>query len=202
MSIEICINKLVAGKNPYIIPVESGGTINLATIQNLLTHPFSNDLNINKYPNPNDPEFVQLVQLLSQYTSTNIDSILITSGSGAGLKLILQTFTNNDTEILIPMPNYPGFIQDAKLASSNISTINIINSSGLEPGTPFMQKLEQMSSQGSGVVYVSTPNMPFGYTASESFINTIRTNPKILFIIDQAYAEKTNTMLPGTYEEM
>lgn len=189
MSIEICINKLVTGKNPYIIPVVPNNTINLSTNENLLTHSFSNDFHINKYPNTIDSEYIQLIQQFAQYTSTNVDSILITSGSGAGLKLILQTFTNTDTEILIPTPNYPGFLQDAKLASANISTINIINSSGFESGTPFMQKIDQMSSQGSGVVYVSSPNMPFGYTISESFINTIRTNPKLLFIIDQAYAE-------------
>lgn len=193
MSLSIALNKLVAGKHPYTIPVVANDILNLSTNENLLNHPFTNDLSINKYPNTIDKDYTVLIQLISQYVSTDINSILLTSGSGAGLKLILQTFTNSDTEILIPIPNYPGFIQDANLASENITTVNVFNQSGFMKGSAFMKAIHDMSIAGSGVVYLSSPNMPFGYTIDNEFISTIINNPKLLFIIDQAYAEYDDT---------
>lgn len=193
MSLSITLNKLIAGKHPYTIPVVADNILNLSTNENLLNHPFTNDLNVNKYPNTIDNDYTALMQLISQYVSTDINSILVTSGSGAGLKLILQTFTNDDTEILIPTPNYPGFIQDANLASKNITTVNVFNQTGFSNDSTFMKAIDNMSNRGSGVVYISSPNMPFGYTISEEFISIILTNPKLLFIVDQAYAEYDST---------
>ena len=193
MSLSITLNKLVAGKHPYTIPVVADNILNLSTNENLLNHPFTNNLNVNKYPNTIDNDYTALIQLLSQYVSTNVTSILLTAGSGAGLKLILQTFTNDDTEILIPTPNYPGFMQDANLASKNITTVNVFNQNGFNNDSVFMKAIDGMSNSGSGVVYISSPNMPFGYTISEEFISTIINNPKLLFIVDQAYAEYDST---------
>ena len=102
----VIINDLVLKKStPYIIPSEDK-YINLAINQNYNVHKDIDNIQINYYPQQNK-EYHELIQLISQYTNSSSDNIILTHGSGETLKLILNTFTNIDTKILIPVPNYP-----------------------------------------------------------------------------------------------
>jgi histidinol-phosphate aminotransferase len=162
--------------------MDDSNNINLAVIHNYNTHLNINDVSINLYPKK-DKEYLNLLKLISNYIHCDINNILLTNGSGEGLKLILKTFSNDDTNILIPTPNYPGFIHDAKLTSKNV---NLVYFNGLEND---ISKLED-DIQKNDIIYFSLPNLPLGYEITHnSLLNLITKYNDKLFIIDEAYIE-------------
>lgn len=177
----VIINDLVLKKTPYIIPTDEE-YINLATIQNYNTHIDIDDNKINYYPSKTK-QYNQLLKLISNYNKCDIHNILLTHGSGEALKLILNTFSNSDTKILIPVPNYPGFIHDAELKSINITKIYF---NGLIDDVLI---LEQDIIEND-IIYLSIPNLPLGYELNkQSLLYLIKKYKNKLFIIDEAYIE-------------
>ncbi len=176
--LNIIINDLVKNKEPYNIPKDEKDSINLITNQNYISHKFSNNHYINIYPVV-DNNYTELVNKLCIYNNCKNNNILLTNGSGAALQLILKTFCNLDTKILIPIPNYPGFIHDAKLSSFNV---NLIKCHKINDDFIYHIKYND-------IIYISNPNIPIGYTIDVDFIEIIKLYPNKLFIIDEAYFE-------------
>jgi DNA-binding transcriptional MocR family regulator len=82
----------------------------------------------------------ELIQNISNYIQCNTDNILLSSGSRQRLQLILKTFCNDKTNILIPVPNYNGFIYDVHLTSYNVKEIYFDNSDILDIEKIIMNK--------------------------------------------------------------
>lgn len=184
----ISINKNIENKKPYIIPKSENGYINLSVIQNNIKHRFTTD-NINMYPSVDD-NYNSLITEISKYNKCNSDNILLTNGSGAGLQLILKTFCNQNTNILIPVPNYPGFVHDAEIASSNVTLYNCTN----------INKYFIKEINNNKIIYISSPNIPLGYSINKSFLKIIKLHPDKIFIIDEAYIEYSNSIGSFTNE--
>ncbi len=180
----VIINDLVLKKSdPYIIPSEDD-YINLATNQNYIEHIGMDNPSqeINIYPGI-DNKYKELLKLIGIYTNNPINNILLTHGSGESLKLILNTFTNIDTKILIPTPNYPGFIHDAELKLSNVNQIYF---NGLIDDIMILETYIKEND----IIYLSIPNLPLGYEINQiNLLNIIIKYPKKLFLIDEAYIE-------------
>lgn len=178
----VIINDLVLKKStPYIIPSEDK-YINLAINQNYNVHKDIDNIQINYYPQQNK-EYHELIQLISQYTNSSSDNIILTHGSGETLKLILNTFTNIDTKILIPVPNYPGFIHDAELKVNNVNKIYF---DGLVDDILVLEN----DIIYNDIIYLSNPNLPLGYEINQNnLLSLINKYPNKLFLIDEAYIE-------------
>lgn len=86
----VIISDFVLQKKAYIIPT-SNNYINLAINQNYNKHIYINDDDINCYPKKTS-KYDELLELISKYNNCPINNILLTHGSGEGLKLILNTF--------------------------------------------------------------------------------------------------------------
>lgn len=167
----------------YKICQSDKNTINLGIVENFNQHYSQLPSDINFYPSQNS-NYVELLQQIASYTNCNIDNILITNGSGKGLDLILQAFTTSETKILIPIPNYPGFIHSAQISNGNIITQEFYGDESEYP---------QLKVNESDIIYFSTPNLPLGYIINRNrIINYIKLFPNKLFIIDEAYFEYSN----------
>lgn len=184
------INNLYKDKIPYIIPNPSNNITNLAVIQNFNEHHldvlnYNYDINnINCYPTRNN--YNELIINIANLTNVNDNNILITNGSGFALQLILNTYSNTDTNILIPTPNYPGFIQNSELISNNINKYEFYGKH--YEYNEFINEI-----QDNEIIYISSPNIPIGYVLDNKFIDIIKFNKEKLFIIDEAYIDYTNT---------
>lgn len=181
----VIISDFVLQKKAYIIPT-SNNYINLAINQNYNKHIYINDDDINCYPKKTS-KYDELLELISKYNNCPINNILLTHGSGEGLKLILNTFFNYNTKLLIPVPNYPGFIHDAELKTIHINKIYF---DGIFED---ILTLEDYIIEND-VIYLSSPNLPLGYELNENnLINLITKYSNKLFIIDEAYGEYGNS---------
>ena len=169
-------------KNVQEYKICQGGKniVNLGIIENFNTHYSQIPIGINFYPSQNS-NYEELLQKIASYTNCNINNILITNGSGKGLDLILHTFTTPETMILIPTPNYPGFIHSSQISNGNIITQEFYGNES---------EYDQLKISESDIVYFSTPNLPLGYTINrDKIIDYVKLYPNKLFIIDEAYFE-------------
>lgn len=175
------INEKYKNQEEYVIASNTPTHVNLASIENFRPHLNLSDPNINFYPGQNE-EFDQLLKEISDYTDVPKNCILITNGSGRALDMILNTFVRPETKILIPCPNYPGFVHSAELSPGQV--IKLDNYSGTVKDT---ERLVDNVKQ-SNIIYISTPNLPMGYKADrETMIQLISENSDKLFIMDEAY---------------
>lgn len=183
----IHINPKYQNSVECVICKNKDNNINLGIVENFNQHKSSSiPKDINFYPS-NIPEYYNLLNEIRLYVRCYENNILITNGSGKGLELILQAFTTPITKILIPVPNYPGFVHLAKISSGEIIYIN--NFYGLE--NDYMNLEEKIPE--SNILYFSTPNLPIGYTINRhKILNYVCNNPDKIFIIDEAYFEYCN----------
>ena len=181
------INPKFQNSTEYVICNNKETSINLGIVENFNQHKsYSVPKNINFYPSI-IPEYYQLLNEIKLYIGCNVKNILIMNGSGKGLDLILHAFTIPMTKILIPIPNYPGFIHNAEISNGEIIYINDFY--GLESDYICLEeKLPE-----SNIIYFSTPNLPVGYTLDRhKILNYVCNNSDKLFIIDEAYFEYCN----------
>jgi histidinol-phosphate aminotransferase len=178
------INPKFVHNQEYKICSNSDEHINLGIIENFNAH--KSDIipkNINFYPTKGG-EFNNLLNEISQYVNCNVNNILITAGSGKGLDLILHAFVVAGTKILLPVPNYPGFIHSAEISNGDIIFINDFYGNDKD----FIRLNEQIPD--ANIIYFSTPNLPIGYVIKKShIIESIKKYPTKLFIFDEAYYE-------------
>ena len=158
------INTKLLNKKPYNIASSPSNVVNLAIVENF--NNYGTDLNF--YPKHHKLE--ELKQHIAEYV--NYDNILVTNGSGAGLDIILKTFMGS--KVLIPIPNYPGFVHSARIYCDVIET----DIEHLEDKIPECD-----------IVYVSIPNLPLSYVIDMEPL--IKKYDKI-FIIDEAYHQYAN----------
>ncbi len=160
------------GEGSYDIPRSSAGVVNLSVVLNFGRHETIAD-DFNFYPQHD--EMPELVREIAAHTRAGENEILVTNGSGNALLLILRTFHAEGKRVLVPIPNYPGFIHDAALIYGRE---NLILEKDPMPFIPM-----------ADVIYFSSPNIPLGTSLPSSFIDVIESFPDKLFIIDEAYIE-------------
>ena len=181
------INHKILNQSPYTIPTNNG-LINLALNENYCQH--VNDT-IPKHANfyfGDVDKLNYLKELLAKHVGCDNSNILVTNGSGCGLKLLLETFVDVDTKIGILSPNYPGFIHDAQLSKGKVVMIDYPNSHN------------RVDNIDINILYISNPNLPLGYSFSNQELeNMLKNNPNILFIIDEAYHEFLEESSFGQY---
>lgn len=195
------INPKFVNMQEYKICSNSDEHINLGIVENFNAHKSDTiPKNINFYPTKG-VEFNNLLNEISQYVNCDADNILITAGSGKGLDLILHAFTITGTKILIPIPNYPGFIHSSEISNGEIIFIKDFYGNDED----FMRLNEQISN--ANIIYFSTPNLPIGYIVKKShIIESIKKYPNKLFIFDEAYyeysGEESHSNLINTYKNV
>jgi histidinol-phosphate aminotransferase len=178
----LTVNTKFKEKGEYKIASCGDSVINLAIVENFNPHQFHGADGINFYPSQNQ-QFMDLIDEVANYVGVSAMNILVTNGSGKALDMILNAYTTQDTRILIPVPNYPGFVHSADLSQGTVKTIPFYGYQ--EDYDLFVEEVAN-----ADVIYMSVPNLPWGYVFDEDILNTlINKYPKKLFIIDEAYHE-------------
>ncbi len=166
---------------PYVVPFgkSTTGETNLIINQNYnIHHPSIGDANLNYYPDRTGI-FLRLINEIAGYVGCTPDEVLLTHGSENALKLIMETYCRSGTNVLIPFPNYPGFIHKAELYQANITYVRCHGE--------LAKVYEEI--ENCDIIYLSSPNLPIGYEVPHSIYEYIAKYPNKLFIIDEAYFE-------------
>jgi len=173
------VNKKILDKKQYVIPYDEQYLYKLDVIQNYFKHVRDIPNNINCYPY-HDDNYYNLLYKIASYVNVDVDNIILTNGSDNALKILLDAFSTESSNILIPIPTYPHFISFAELSNGTIYKININDSS----------ELININYEQYHLVYIVSPNLPLGYVLSKHIIrNLLIKFPNTVFIMDEAYVE-------------
>lgn len=137
-----------------------------------LTKFLANEIScINNYP---EPDAVSLVYELSNHHQVPKENILVTNGSCEAFYLLARVF--KDKRSLIPIPSFSEYEDACKI---NNHTISFIDNNSLKNNF-----------NNCDIVWIGNPNNPDGKTIPKETIEQYcKENPKVNFIIDEAYAE-------------
>jgi len=148
--------------------------------------------NISKYPYENENYIKLINEIISYYNeinegTINENNILLTNDINSAIDIILKTFSNNNSKILIPTPNYQQFIDNVKITNNDVNEFKFYGKD--REYYDFINEIKK-----NDIIYISTPNDPIGYELNLSFINIIKTYPDKLFIIDESFFEYGNNI--------
>lgn len=126
---------------------------------------------INNYPEPDARSLIYKIALHHQVPKENV---LVTNGSCEAFYLLARVF--NCKHSLIPIPSFSEYEDACKV---NNHTISFIDNKNLKSDF-----------KSCDIVWLGNPNNPDGKTLSKETIEQYcQENPKVSFIIDEAYAE-------------
>lgn len=186
-------NMNTIGKKGYTI-AHTESSHRLHIIENIVSH-HPEILNMTSqssdfYFYPTDgPNRKRLIQLLSEYTGSNIEYILLTAGSDGALKLICDTFITPTSKLLIPTPTYPNMIQFIETTGS--WNPEFTTKAFMDKSSNMEQVLSiQLVNNDYDLVYICSPNLPLGHTVSPAWVvEETAKYPNTIFVVDEAYME-------------
>ncbi|MEX0983171.1 MAG: aminotransferase class I/II-fold pyridoxal phosphate-dependent enzyme [Bacteroidales bacterium] len=125
---------------------------------------------INHYP---EPDAASLIHKLAKHHHVPEENVLITNGSCEAFYLLARVFQEKHS--LIPVPSFSEYEDASKVNNHKITLINNHNLSDFST---------------CDIVWLGNPNNPDGKTIPKETIEQYcKENPKVYFIIDEAYAE-------------
>ena len=124
---------------------------------------------------------MNLLNELSKYNNIDTKNIILTNGADEALKLLIDTYSDDYTEIFIQSPTYRQYERFALLNNATIHKIDNIRSLDI-----------LINKSARTIIIICTPNNPTGkeITASEiqPFVDKYSNS---LFIIDRTYSDYT-----------
>jgi histidinol-phosphate aminotransferase len=140
----------------------------------------------NTYPNQYSDDFRKV---LASINNVEKDQIICTNGSDELIKIIVDTFTTTKDLVLSHAPTFVEY-----RVMSEIRGCSYIEVPPKSDMSCDMQKLLiQAKSYDSGVLFLCSPNNPTGEVFSNDQIETILNSFKGLLVVDEAYAEFSNS---------
>jgi threonine-phosphate decarboxylase len=146
----------------------------------LKTHLFQRMDSIGEYP---DPEVSSLREMLAKRDGVRPANVSVTNGATEAIYLIAQTFAEKTSTVLVPtFREY----EDACAIHRH--------------SCKFASSLEGLDN-GTDLFWLCHPNNPSGIAHDvEKIRQLIKSNPKIVFVIDQSYAHYTKSKVLDTHE--
>lgn len=191
------INQYIRGKTQYILPHSDTCRIRLAIIENQFPLPqsviasyhsaYTPYHDINLYPMMDDT-YHDLMNRLGQYLEIDMPAqrIVLTNGSDNALKLLLEAFATPQSSILLPIPTYPHFEQF--LSCMYVGMVVQVPISIDDTSEMVVDKI--LAHPPHNLIYLCSPNLPYGYTLSNSDVMRLCSHrPNTAIIIDEAYYE-------------
>ena len=136
------------------------------------------------------PEYDHALEDLSAHFGVAIDELTLTNGTDEAIQLVVNTFVDDDEEVLILRPSYAMYRFYSQLAGARVEEIDY------RAGTlafPLEELLDRISPVTRAVL-VSNPNNPTGTGIDVSGIEQIlRKAENAAVLIDEAYFEFSGT---------
>ncbi len=118
-----------------------------------------------------------LQHCLAKWHGLSADQLLITNGATEAFYLIAHHFRNKTATIVIP-----SFAEYEDACSANKLQLQFLEWEKLNSGTQFL----------TDVVFFGNPNNPTGAALNKSIsLSLLKNNPRVIFIIDEAYTDFT-----------
>jgi histidinol-phosphate aminotransferase len=132
------------------------------------------------------PEYTTVKPALAAFFKVAPDSLLLTNGTDEAIQVLINTYINDEDEVIILRPSYAMYRFYAEVAGATIKEIDYI------PGTlafPLAQLLDSIT-PATRAILISNPNNPTGTATDIPAIKQILNRaPQAAVLIDEAYYE-------------
>jgi histidinol-phosphate aminotransferase len=143
------------------------------------------------------PEYSELTDRLAQEFKIPSESILITNGADEAIRIVFETYIENNDKVLLPIPIYSMYEIFAKMMGSEIVTV-LYNK---DFSFPIDQLLKSVTSD-TKLILIINPSSPIGTSVEEEDLLKIldRANDKIV-LLDETYYHFANKTYAGWIKE-
>jgi histidinol-phosphate aminotransferase len=132
------------------------------------------------------PEYTAVKPALAAFFKVAPDELLLTNGTDEAIQVLVNTYIDDDDEVMILRPSYAMYRFYAEVAGARIKEIDYI------PGTlafPLAQLLDSIT-PATRAILISNPNNPTGTATGVSELKQILARaPQAAVLIDEAYYE-------------
>lgn len=132
------------------------------------------------------PEYTKAKPALAAFFKVSPDELLLTNGTDEAIQVLINTYIDDEAEVLIPRPSYAMYRFYAELAGAKINEIDY------KPPTlafPLDELLDSVT-QDTRAILISNPNNPTGTSIDIPAIERIlKRAPQAAVLIDEAYYE-------------
>ncbi|MEO8657092.1 MAG: histidinol-phosphate transaminase [Bryobacteraceae bacterium] len=132
------------------------------------------------------PEYFEVKPELAQFFGVNDDQLLLTNGTDEAIQVLVNTYVDDNDEVLILHPSYAMYKFYSQLAGAEVRDVPY------RAGTlefPLQELLDAVTPQTRAIL-ISNPNNPTGTGVDLPAIRTILDAvPSVAVLIDEAYYE-------------
>jgi histidinol-phosphate aminotransferase len=144
------------------------------------------------------PEYDHALEDLSRHFAVEIDELTLTNGTDEAIQLLINTYVNDDDEVLVLRPSYAMYRFYAQLAGATVHELDY------RAGTlafPFEELLERIT-PSTRAILLSNPNNPTGTgTGVHEIEQILKRAENAVVLVDEAYYEFSGvTVLPRLSE--
>ena len=185
MNIKNLIRKNILDLKPYTSARdENSSGILLDANENSLGSTFNEikDLNLNRYPDPNQND---LRDLISAYLDVSKENLFFGVGSDEIIDLLIRIFCEpGKDKILIPEPTYGMYKVAADI--NNVPAVNILLNDNFQIDE---EKINKNFTRDIKIIFLCSPNNPTGnLLKKDDVLNLCKTFNSII-IVDEAYID-------------
>lgn len=145
------------------------------------------------------PDYSLLLASIASYVGVSAEEILLTPGSDAAIRLLIEHFKSENKRILLPIPTFYGYerMLDQLGAQYTIVVYREVD------GTfkfPTEDVLTQMRNHACDVVFLCQPNNPLGSMISRADMESLIAEAgmtRTTIVVDEAYYEYCNESVVG-----
>jgi histidinol-phosphate aminotransferase len=132
------------------------------------------------------PEYEATRQALSDFFAVPQSQFLLTNGTDEAIQVLINTFVNDEDEVIVLTPSYAMYRFYAEVAGAKILNLPYLNGS---LAFPLEQLLASITPQTRAIL-ISNPNSPTGTGIGLDEIETILKHaPRSTVLLDEAYYE-------------
>jgi histidinol-phosphate aminotransferase len=130
------------------------------------------------------PEYTSVKPALASFFKVSPEQLLLTNGTDEAIQVLINTYIDDDDEVIILRPSYAMYRFYAEVAGANIKEVDYL------PGTlafPLTQLLDAVT-PATRAILISNPNNPTGTATTIPAIKQILARaPQAAILIDEAY---------------
>jgi histidinol-phosphate aminotransferase len=132
------------------------------------------------------PEYTRVKPVLAAFFKVQPDELLLTNGTDEAIQVLVNTYVDDDDEVIILRPSYAMYRFYSEVAGANIKEVDYT------PGTlafPLTELLDAIT-PATRAILISNPNNPTGTATDIASIRQILSRaPQAAVLIDEAYYE-------------